>query len=146
MRGEPQLELGVHVFGIMWNYFGIHQIMPQSSIVFYLEMKVEVGVHDIRSRFKFTPRGFIANTFFSKFSKIEKKKIVIIIGPHYPSSLEICTENEQNYKIKKLSKKKKKPKSRYTYAVSKSRLKFSNPKIKKKNVFFWYLQVKKKIR
>ena len=50
-EGEPRLELGVHVFGIMWYYFGI-----RSSIVFYLEMKVEVqvGVHDIRSRF--TPR------------------------------------------------------------------------------------------
>ena len=23
-RGEPRMELGVHVFGIMWNYFGIH--------------------------------------------------------------------------------------------------------------------------
>ena len=23
-RGEPRLELGVHVFGIMWNYFGVH--------------------------------------------------------------------------------------------------------------------------
>ena len=23
-RGEPRLELGVNVFGIMWNYFGIH--------------------------------------------------------------------------------------------------------------------------
>ena len=23
-RSEPRLELGVHVFGIMWNYFGIH--------------------------------------------------------------------------------------------------------------------------
>ena len=23
-RGEPPLELGVHVFGIMWNYVGIH--------------------------------------------------------------------------------------------------------------------------
>ena len=22
-RGESRLELGVHVFGIMWNYFGI---------------------------------------------------------------------------------------------------------------------------
>ena len=22
-RGEPRLELGVHLFGIMWNYFGI---------------------------------------------------------------------------------------------------------------------------
>ena len=22
-RGEPRLELGVHVFRIMWNYFGI---------------------------------------------------------------------------------------------------------------------------
>ena len=47
-RGEPRLELGVHVFGIMWNYFGT------SSIVFYLKMKVEEGVHYIRSRF--TPR------------------------------------------------------------------------------------------
>ena len=27
-RGEPRLELPVHVFGIMWNYFGIHYIMP----------------------------------------------------------------------------------------------------------------------
>ena len=26
--GEPRLELGVHRFGIMWNYFGIHQIIP----------------------------------------------------------------------------------------------------------------------
>ena len=26
--GEPRLELGVHVFGIIWNYFGIHYIMP----------------------------------------------------------------------------------------------------------------------
>ena len=24
LRGEPRLELGVHIFGIMWNYFGIH--------------------------------------------------------------------------------------------------------------------------
>ena len=23
-RDEPQLELGVHVFGITWNYFGIY--------------------------------------------------------------------------------------------------------------------------
>ena len=23
-RGEPQWELDVHVFGIMWNYSGIH--------------------------------------------------------------------------------------------------------------------------
>ena len=23
-RGEPRLELGVHVFEFMWNYFGIH--------------------------------------------------------------------------------------------------------------------------
>ena len=23
-RGEPRLELGIHVIGIMWNYFGIH--------------------------------------------------------------------------------------------------------------------------
>ena len=43
------MELGVPVFGIMWNYFGIYP----SSIVFYLEMKVkvEVGIHDIRSQF-----------------------------------------------------------------------------------------------
>ena len=53
-RGEPRLELGVHVFGIMWNSL----YNAPSSIVFYLEMKVEVevGVHDIRSRF--TPRFF----------------------------------------------------------------------------------------
>ena len=23
-RGEPRLELDIHVFGIMWNYSGIH--------------------------------------------------------------------------------------------------------------------------
>ena len=26
-KGEPRLELGVHLFGIRWNYFGIHWIM-----------------------------------------------------------------------------------------------------------------------
>ena len=46
-RGEPRLELGVHVFEIMWNSLD----NAPSSIVFYLEMKVEVGVHEIRSRF-----------------------------------------------------------------------------------------------
>ena len=24
LRDEPRLELGVHLFGIVWNYFGIH--------------------------------------------------------------------------------------------------------------------------
>ena len=52
-RGEPRLELGVHLFGIILEFI---RYAP-SSIVFYLEMKVEVelGVHDIRSRF--TPPG-----------------------------------------------------------------------------------------
>ena len=48
LRGEPRLELGVHVFGIILELDN-----APSSIVFDLEMKVEleVGVHDIRSRF-----------------------------------------------------------------------------------------------
>ena len=53
-RGEPRLELGVHR---LWNYvdlFWNSLINTLSSIVFYLAMKVEVGVHDIRSRT--TPR------------------------------------------------------------------------------------------
>ena len=55
-RGEPRLELGVH---LLWNYvelFWNSLDNAPSSIVFYLEMKVEVevGVHDIRPRF--TPR------------------------------------------------------------------------------------------
>ena len=53
-RGEPRLELGVHR---LWNYVELFwnslDNVP-SSIVFYVEMKVEVGVHNIRSRF--TPR------------------------------------------------------------------------------------------
>ena len=54
--GEPRLELGVHR---LWNYVELFWNSLDnafSSIVFYLEMKVEVevGVHDIRSRF--TPR------------------------------------------------------------------------------------------
>ena len=52
--GETRLELGVHRF---WNYvelFWNSLDNAPSSIIFYLEMKVEVGVHDIRSRF--TPR------------------------------------------------------------------------------------------
>ena len=50
-RGEPRLELGVHVCGIILELDNAH-----SSIVFsiYLEMKVELGVHDIRWRI--TPR------------------------------------------------------------------------------------------
>ena len=55
-RREPRLELGEHR---LWNYvelFWNSLDNAPSSIVFYLEMKdeVEVGVHDIRSRF--TPR------------------------------------------------------------------------------------------
>ena len=54
--GEPRLELSVPR---LWNqvelFWNLLDNAP-SSIVFYLEMKVEVevGVHDIRSRF--TPR------------------------------------------------------------------------------------------
>ena len=52
-RSEPRLELGVH----FWNYvklFWNSLDNAPSSIVFHLEMKVEVevGVHDIRSRFE----------------------------------------------------------------------------------------------
>ena len=52
-RGEPRLVLGVHR---LWNYvklFWNSLDNALSSMVFYLEMKVEVkvGVHDIRSRF-----------------------------------------------------------------------------------------------
>ena len=53
-KGEPRLELGVHR---LWNYAELlwnSLDNAPSSIVFYLEMKVEVGVHDIRSRL--TPR------------------------------------------------------------------------------------------
>ena len=39
-RGEPRLELGVHVFGFMWNYFGIHQIKP---LFYILELGNERG-------------------------------------------------------------------------------------------------------
>ena len=55
------MELGVHR---LWNYvelFSNSLDNPSSSIVFYLEMKVEVevevGVHDIRSRF--TPHVYL---------------------------------------------------------------------------------------
>ena len=60
-RGEPRLELSVHR---LWNYFGIH---APSSIVFYLEMEVEVelGVHHIRSRF--TPRDYLMNAIYFIF-------------------------------------------------------------------------------
>ena len=30
-RSEPRLELGVHVFGIMWNYFGIHCLLLRNE-------------------------------------------------------------------------------------------------------------------
>ena len=58
-RDEPRLELGVHVFVIMWNSLD----NAHSSIVFCLEMKVEVevGVHDIRSRF--IPRASLSYVF-----------------------------------------------------------------------------------
>ena len=45
--GEPRLELGVHR---LWNYVELFWNSLDnllSSIVFYLEMKVEVGVHYI---------------------------------------------------------------------------------------------------
>ena len=54
-RGEPRLELGVGTR--LWNYvelFSNSLDNAPSSIVFCLEIKVEVGVHDIRSWF--TPR------------------------------------------------------------------------------------------
>ena len=59
---EPRLELGVPIH---WNYvklFWNSLDNTPSSIVFYLEMKVEVGVHYIRSRF--TPRvlGWVEKT------------------------------------------------------------------------------------
>ena len=59
MRGEPRLELGVHR---LWNYVELFWNSLDnllSSIVYYLEMKVEVevGVHDIASWF--THRGNI---------------------------------------------------------------------------------------
>ena len=55
-RGEPRFELDIHRF---WNYvelFWNSLDSAPSSIIFYLEMivEVEVGVHDIRLRL--TPR------------------------------------------------------------------------------------------
>ena len=52
-RGELRLELGVHR---LWNYVELLWISLDNaplSIVIYLELKVEVevGVHDIWSRF-----------------------------------------------------------------------------------------------
>ena len=57
-----ELELGVHVFGIMWNYILEFIRYAPSSIIFYLQG--EVGVHDIKSRF--TPRVFslVVRNFF----------------------------------------------------------------------------------
>ena len=57
---EPRLELGVHR---LWNHvelFWNSLVNTTSSIVFYLEMKVEVevGVHDIRSQF--SPRVILS--------------------------------------------------------------------------------------
>ena len=51
-RGEPRLELGVHVFELMWNYFGIN-----APFIYCLLIGNErgsgnnIGVHYIRSRF-----------------------------------------------------------------------------------------------
>ena len=66
--GEPRLELGVRR---LWNYvelFWNSLDNAPSSIVFYLEKKVEVevGEHDIRSRF--TPRTSI-RSFTLKISQ-----------------------------------------------------------------------------
>ena len=54
-RGESRLEFGVHVFNYVELFWNSLDNGP-SSIVFYLEIKVEfeVDVHDIRPRF--TPR------------------------------------------------------------------------------------------
>ena len=70
-RGESRLELGVHVFGIMWNYFVL------SYIVFYLEMKVEVelGVHDIRSRFTPLVQRLCNLIMFAQFTQKTFNKI-----------------------------------------------------------------------
>ena len=62
--GEPRLDLGVHRLWnnveLFWNSLDNAPL----SIVFYLEMKVEVevGVHDIRSRF--APRMYGCYRFF----------------------------------------------------------------------------------
>ena len=53
-RGEPRLELGVHRLSNYVELFWNSLDNAPSSIVIYFEMKVEVGVHDIMSRF--TPR------------------------------------------------------------------------------------------
>ena len=78
-RGEPQLGLGIHR---LWNYvelFWNSLDNAPSSIVFYLEMKVkvEVGVHDIRTRF--TPREEVSITIMFglghyRFLRSEKRK------------------------------------------------------------------------
>ena len=62
-RGEPRLELGVHR---LWDYvelFWNSLDNAPSSIVFYLEMivEVEVSVHEFRSRF--TPRLSLSHRF-----------------------------------------------------------------------------------
>ena len=49
---EPRLELGVHRLSNSLD-------SAPSSIVIYLEMKVEVGVHDIWSRFTSRLKIFI---------------------------------------------------------------------------------------
>ena len=76
-RGEPRLELGVQRF---WNFvelFWNSLDNAPSTIVFYLEMKVEVevGVHDIRSRF--TPRVILIERAFRKELPILYKKYLV---------------------------------------------------------------------
>ena len=70
-RGKPRLELGVHR---LWNYVELfwNSLDNAPSFIVFLEMKVEVGVHDIRSRF--TPRLMHENSFRIR-SRINKKTI-----------------------------------------------------------------------
>ena len=75
-RGEPRLELGVHR---LWNYvelFWNSLDKAPSSIVFYLEMKVEIGVHDIKSRFtsRFFPilKAALSESHFQYNAEVEQ--------------------------------------------------------------------------
>ena len=38
-RGEPRLEFGVHLFGIMWNYFGVTGITWNFMEIFGITWK-----------------------------------------------------------------------------------------------------------
>ena len=99
-RGEPRLELGAHVFGPMWKghylmnskiiWKGDYLMNPKiiwnsldnapSSIVFYLEMEmeVEVGVHDIRSRFTQTIYSSISFLLLlSRYNYLKWKNIYV---------------------------------------------------------------------